>query len=235
VGRPPPSELPLGFAHRGARAECPDNTLASFARALQLGARALESDAWITADGEAVLDHDGVVREGLRRRPIAALPAGALPPHIPRLSDLYDASGADFELSLDIKDPAAAAVVVAVAESHGAAGRLWLCSSGVDRLGSWREQWAKVRLVASTRRDSLGARALADLAGCGVDAVNLREREWDRGLTDEVHEAGMLAFAWDAQTERALDRLLGIGIDAVYSDHVGRMVEALRRSRLRTR
>ncbi|MCL2394463.1 MAG: glycerophosphodiester phosphodiesterase [Acidimicrobiaceae bacterium] len=232
MGRPPPSQLPIGFAHRGARAECPDNTLASFARALELGARALESDAWITADDEAVLDHDGVVREWWRRRPIAALPVGALPPHIPRLSDLYEASGAEFELSLDVKDPAAARVVVAVAERYGAAGRLWLCSSDIDRLGSWREQWAKVRVVASTQRDSLGARALADMAGRGVDAVNLREREWDQGLLDDVHDAGMLAFGWDAQTDRALDRLLGLGIDAVYSDHVARMVDALR---LRTR
>lgn len=228
--RPPPPDLPLGFAHRGARAECPDNTLTSFARALQLGARALESDAWLTADGEAVLDHDGVVRQGWRRLPITGLPAEALPPHIPRLSELYRTSGTDFELSLDVKDPAAAAAVVAVAETHHAAGRLWLCSSDFEALGSWRKRWANVHVVASTRRDALRAQVLADLAGRGVDVVNLREREWDQPLLDDVHGAGMLAFGWDAQTDRALDRLLRLGIDAVYSDHVARMVAALRRA-----
>ena len=60
-----PSVPPIGFAHRGARAHAPENTLEAFALALRLGATGLESDAWLTADGEVVLDHDGVVRVGL--------------------------------------------------------------------------------------------------------------------------------------------------------------------------
>ena len=52
---------PLAFAHRGARAHAPENTLAAFTLALRLGATGLESDVWVTADGEAVLDHDGLV------------------------------------------------------------------------------------------------------------------------------------------------------------------------------
>ena len=71
---------PIGFAHRGARAHAPENTLEAFELALRLGASGLESDVWLTADGEAVLDHDGVVgRKGLRRRRIAvALPCVAV-------------------------------------------------------------------------------------------------------------------------------------------------------------
>ncbi|MET0902947.1 MAG: glycerophosphodiester phosphodiesterase family protein, partial [Acidimicrobiales bacterium] len=64
---------PIGFAHRGARADAPENTLEAFVLAVRLGATGLESDVWLTRDGEAVLDHDGVVRQGLRKRPIAEL------------------------------------------------------------------------------------------------------------------------------------------------------------------
>ncbi|MCB1039054.1 MAG: glycerophosphodiester phosphodiesterase, partial [Acidimicrobiales bacterium] len=65
-----PSRLdpPLGFAHRGARAHARENTLEAFSLALRLGATALESDVWLTADGIPVLDHDGVVGGRLRRR-----------------------------------------------------------------------------------------------------------------------------------------------------------------------
>ena len=42
----------------------------SFALALTLGATGLESDVWLTADGIPVLDHDGVVRIGRRRRSV---------------------------------------------------------------------------------------------------------------------------------------------------------------------
>ena len=59
---------PVGFAHRGARAHAPENTLEAFALALRLGATGLETDAWLTADGQVVLDHDGVVKVGRRKR-----------------------------------------------------------------------------------------------------------------------------------------------------------------------
>lgn len=46
------------YAHRGASFELPENTLESFALALELGADALETDAHMTRDGHIVLSHD---------------------------------------------------------------------------------------------------------------------------------------------------------------------------------
>src|SRR5258708_18981331 len=89
---------PIGFAHRGARAHAPENTLEAFALALRLGATGLESDVWCTADGVAVLDHDGAVGTKLRRRPITHLPRAALPSHIPELAGLYSEGGSGVQL-----------------------------------------------------------------------------------------------------------------------------------------
>ena len=92
-----PSRLdpPITFAHRGARAHAPENTLEAFDLALRLGASGLESDVWLTADGVAVLDHDGVVKKGLRKRPISEFERAALPDHIPTLLDLLQTCGTD--------------------------------------------------------------------------------------------------------------------------------------------
>ena len=49
---------PIVFAHRGAAAELPENTLPSFQRALELGADALETDLHMTLDGVIVVGHD---------------------------------------------------------------------------------------------------------------------------------------------------------------------------------
>ena len=48
----------LVIGHRGAAAYAPENTLASFRRALELGATALELDVRRSADGEAMVFHD---------------------------------------------------------------------------------------------------------------------------------------------------------------------------------
>ncbi len=52
---------PILFAHRGASAEAPENTLASFELAQAQGADAIELDAKLTADGQIVVFHDRTV------------------------------------------------------------------------------------------------------------------------------------------------------------------------------
>ncbi|MBO0731059.1 MAG: hypothetical protein J2P57_17515, partial [Acidimicrobiaceae bacterium] len=130
----------IGFAHRGARAEAPENTLEAFSLALRLGATGIESDAWVTSDGCAVLDHDGVVRQRWRRVPIAQVARADLPAHVPALDDLYAACGRDFELSLDLKDADALDAVLASVRAGGAPERLWACHSSVRTLAAWRAQ-----------------------------------------------------------------------------------------------
>ena len=49
---------PVFYAHRGAAAEQPENTIPSFRRALDLGADVLESDVHLTSDGQVVMSHD---------------------------------------------------------------------------------------------------------------------------------------------------------------------------------
>jgi glycerophosphoryl diester phosphodiesterase len=233
AARLPSLRPPIGFAHRGARAHAPENTLEAFRLALRLGANGLESDVWLTADGEAVLDHDGIVRSRLRTRPIGDIARADLPAHIPTLAELYEECGTGFELSLDVKDETAAAKVLDVARAagDGAVGRLWLCHHDWARVATWRALDEDVKLVDSTsmrRVKEGGERRAASLRAAGIDAVNLHHTEWTGGLTTLFHRFGVLAFGWDAQFERVLTGLLAIGIDGLYSDHVDRMLDAMR-------
>lgn len=235
----------IGFAHRGARAECQDNTLPSFTRALALGAQGLETDVWLSADGIVVLDHDGAFRLGWRRHPIRSLARSALPGHVPSLADLYGRCGTDFELSIDVKDDDAAAPLLAVARQAGAASRLWLCSSHVGSLQAWRGLDVDAKLVHSTSlyqltgmhhsyRDTSTesvATTLSDharrLDACGVAALNLHQLAWNPPTVAAVQGHGVRAFGWDAQNVETLSRLVSMGIDAVYSDDVSLMLSVL--------
>ena len=213
----------IGFAHRGAPvAGTRENTLAAFTHALRHGAHALESDVWLAADGVPILDHDGMVRSGLRRRPISTLPATNVPSWMPPLSELYAATGDDVELCLDVKDPAAAGPVVEVARRHGRPGRLWLCGTA-GQVRSWHPLAEEARLVVSTTlRTGASRRAdegrIDEAATAGAAALNLRAPEWNADRVRRCHDQHLLAFAWDVRQRAVLELMRELGCDAIFSD-----------------
>jgi glycerophosphoryl diester phosphodiesterase len=227
---PPRVGDPIGFAHRGARSARRENTIEAFALALELGATGLESDAWITADGQVVLDHDGFTGPRWRRRPISVQTRSQLPAHIPALAELYARCSHSFELSLDVKDPAALPAILAVADAAAATGRLWLCYEDWRWLAGRRATAGEARLVQSTRlariKEGLEARAAA-LRDAGIDALNLHRRDWTAAHVAAVHAGGIRAFGWDAQSTAEIGGLLRLGVDGIYSDHVDLLMAAI--------
>lgn len=65
--------------HRGARGLAPENTLAGFARALEVGVVTLELDLAMTQDGVLVVSHEPVLNPDLTRGPDGAWLAGPGP------------------------------------------------------------------------------------------------------------------------------------------------------------
>jgi len=52
---------PVIYAHRGASAQSPENTMAAFRKAIELGSGGIELDVHMTKDGEIVVIHDEVI------------------------------------------------------------------------------------------------------------------------------------------------------------------------------
>jgi len=225
-------ESPIAFAHRGARAHAPENTLEAFALALRLGANGLETDAWVTTDGVVVLDHDGVVRRRGRRVSISTVARTALPSHIPSIADLFDACGTSFQLSVDVKDPTALdGILRACSDARFPLENLWLCHDDLSVVESWAAAAVPARIVDSTRLHRMKEgpeRRIARLAEIGASALNMHQADWTGGLAALAHRFGVLAFGWDAQHDHRLAEMYRMGLDAVYSDHVDRLVAAYR-------
>jgi glycerophosphoryl diester phosphodiesterase len=221
----------ITFAHRGARLVEPENTIPAFRVALEQGAAGIETDVWLSADGEVVCAHDPVVGRGLRRRKISSATAAELSGHgIPRIADVYEELGSDYECSVDVKTADAAGGLIEVAGAHGALDRLWICSPDVALLRALREDEPRVKLVHSERRTAISTpleRHAFELASTGIDAMNLHHTEWSAGLVSLFHRFEVRAFAWDTQEVRHLRAVLAMGIDAVYCDRPERMVAAV--------
>ena len=54
-------DAPLVIAHRGASLLAPENTMAAFNLAVEVGAHAIELDAKLSRDGEGVIMHDSTL------------------------------------------------------------------------------------------------------------------------------------------------------------------------------
>ena len=220
---------PIGFAHRGARAHAAENTLEAFALAIRLGATGLESDAWLTRDGQVVLDHDGLVGRWPSRKPIGSCVRAALPRHMPTLDELYAQIGPSVPLSLDLKHPDTFSSVVEIARRHGAHAQLWLCHPELELLRRWRAEDASVRLVHSTRTRTIERgleRHAAQLADEAIDVLNMPHADWTGGNVALAHRFERYAFAWGAQLERIIVSLFDMGIDGVFSDWPDRLADA---------
>lgn len=221
--------MTIGFAHRGApRSRRDQNTLSAFERALTLGASGLESDIGLTADGVPVLVHAGLsLGRGSR---ISRLRRHELPPNIPSLADLYQRSGTQFVLSLDMGEPSAADAVIRTAEEYGAADQLWLTYWRLPTLRSWRTRWPHIHLAYATM--PFGARRaekiIAQVTAARIDALNTHHRFCTRGLISRAHEQNVQVFAWGIRSQRPLERMVQRGADAVFCDNVEAMVSLLR-------
>jgi len=78
-------------AHRGASAEAPENTLAAFERAIQLGADMIEFDVRRSANGGLLVSHDPIREPG---------------PQVPTLEDTLRLTQGRIQLDVELKEPA---------------------------------------------------------------------------------------------------------------------------------
>jgi glycerophosphoryl diester phosphodiesterase len=114
---------PIILGHRGAKSIAPENTLASFQTALEIGVDMLELDVHLSKDGELMVIHDpklsrttdgqGMVcdfdRETLQALNAAAKFSGEKSfgiQHIPTLQEVYDLVGDQAAINVEIKTKA---------------------------------------------------------------------------------------------------------------------------------
>ena len=73
-------QKPLVIGHRGAAGLLPENTLAAFKRACEIGVDAVELDVLVSADGELVVHHDFKLKPEIARASDGAwIPSGSPP------------------------------------------------------------------------------------------------------------------------------------------------------------
>jgi glycerophosphoryl diester phosphodiesterase len=218
------------FAHRGCTDGFVENTLEAFAEAKRLGADGVELDVRLTADGALAVHHDPLID---RLGPVAQLTVPELPGHVPLLVDAL-AVCEGMVVNVEIKndptqaghDPGetvAAVTAVAIAEA-GWTDRVIVSSFQPTTLRA--VQAADDRLTLGilwpflTDIDAGLALAVAE----GWSAVHPFVTEARPELVERAQGAGLAVNVWTVNGRDDLSALVGLGVDAVITDH---LVEAV--------
>jgi len=240
-----PSTHPV-IAHRGASALRPENTLAAFELAVQLGADAFELDIHLSADGIPVVIHDPTLdrttdsRGSVSRHTVVELQrtdAGArFSPdggrtfpfrgqglRIPTLSQVL-ASFPDVPLVIELKEPGAQEAVRRLLLDHAAVERCILAS---DR-GAALELFSQAPFLRAASREEISR--LFWGAAFGRVPVSVHYRllsvpERYRGITvptrrfcAAARRLGCPVHVWTVNTAAAARRLWGHGVAGIVTD-----------------
>jgi glycerophosphoryl diester phosphodiesterase len=185
------------IAHRGASRERPENTIAAFARALELGADGVELDVHLRSDGVLIVHHDAV----------PSVPRDS----IPTLQQVIDVVGAALTIYCELKGAGTAAPACALLGASP--GRSAVHAFDHRQIAAARAINAMIpRGVLET---SYHIDPLASLRS--VDARDLwQEKELiDEALVHAVHAAGGRVIAWTVDTPNDIERLAALGIDGI--------------------
>ncbi|GAB3921642.1 glycerophosphoryl diester phosphodiesterase [Microlunatus endophyticus] len=220
--------------HRGAMAEAPENTIASYRAAEEIGVDEVETDVRISADGQLFMLHDATLDrvaarpEGKELGPtseldwstISAVDVGA-GERVPTLEQMYAATTRTIQL--EIKDLAVLDALVGYLDDHPAeAARTVLTSFSAEAMAA-----VSRRLPTIPRGVIVGSWDTALSYPGGPEAL-IKETGSSRvhtgwaGLTAEtvssLHDAGVGVHGWPCRERTDLERAVEFGVDGTTSD-----------------
>jgi glycerophosphoryl diester phosphodiesterase len=198
-----------------------ENTLPSFALAIEAGADGLELDVHATSDGVVVVHHDPAVAHGpeiaaVRHAELRRFEAAPGIP-IPTLAELCEMVAGRVGLFVEIKGAEIERLVLGALAGYG--GDVAIHSfdhATIARLHAARAPYPLGILIEDRGHDV--ARSLRETGASDV---------WPHwtivtpALVTEVHDAGGRVIPWTVNDVAAARRLSDLGVDALCGDDVG--------------
>lgn len=243
----------LNIGHRGASRAAPQNTLAAFRKALELGADGIELDVHLSADGVPVVIHDFLVDHttdgtgAVAGMPLAALKeldaGGWFDPayageRIPTLAEVMEAVGDTLLLNIELKvagrsDGRLATAVVGLVTRFSLAERVLLSSFEPTALLDVRRLAPHLPLgfLYDPLPSSWPVRLRAwRMGGLRPEALHPHRTLARRALIRRAHKRGQRVVTWTVDEPAAMARLIAAGIDAIITNYPDRLRAVLERT-----
>ncbi len=229
----------MAIAHRGGTEAAPENTVAAFTAAVELGFSYLETDVHLSADGVLVAFHDDRldrVTDGsgqIEDLPIEAIREARIDgtEPIPTLDELFE-SFPDTRFNIDAKSDQSVVALVAAVRRHGAIDRVCLAAFSDERLRRMRELLGVDACTAGGPREItalVGASKLrpgrsvvrSDRSVYRCLQVPVRHRRVEvvtPAFIAAAHARQVQVHVWTIDDPTEMHRLLDLGVDGLMTD-----------------
>jgi glycerophosphoryl diester phosphodiesterase len=243
--------------HRGARGYAPENTLAAFRLAREMGATWIEFDVQLSADGEVILLHDDTLERttSLRQpvRPTAltvaelqALDAGSwFDPRfagekIPTLREMLMELRGTLGFNIEIKsklgfepDNGIEAKVVQIVRDLGLENEVLISSFDFTRLARLHEIAPDLRTGALYNEQVFSYLPnfdpIAIAQSLGAVAIHPAHYLIDAGLVERARAANLQINTWTVNEPADMQRLLALSVDMIITDYPDKLKDELGR------
>jgi glycerophosphoryl diester phosphodiesterase len=233
------------LGHRGAKGEAPENTLAGFRHARDLGLTAIELDVRLTRDDQVVIMHDATVDRttngtgavsDLTLAEITALDARASFPDWPEpcavptlaevLDEMRDLALIQIEFKSDTPErlERLARHVIAEIAPRAIAGQVAFSSFDPVALEIVRREAPEIPRAYIGAWDTEDFFTTAHRLGCVQADINFRSGS--AGIVQRAHDEGLTVVGWPCDPDRA-GQALAWGVDAVTTDYPTALRERL--------
>jgi len=229
------------WAHRGASATAPENTLAAFRAAEAAGAAGIELDVHLSADGVPVVIHDETVERttdgrgpvaGLTLRQLRRLDAGSwFAPEfadatLPTLEEVFEWAASRLRLNLEIKAEAAGVAVLELLRRYPEACVL-VSSFDHQLLERLRARCAELPL-GFLSESPFWRRAVARAVRCGAASFHPRRDRLTRPMLEVCRRQGLAVFPWTVDSPREAAALRRLGAAGLFTNDPASLIRALR-------
>jgi glycerophosphoryl diester phosphodiesterase len=225
------------IAHRGIARERPENTLPAFLRALELGADGVELDVQATRDGVVIVHHDEIPcatppSPSLAGRRIDTLTFDELQGFsvdgaalIPTLAEVLAALRGRVDVYVELKGHDIEGRVLDVIHQSPAPARCGVHSFDHEAIRRCRAKAPGVR--GGILFDTAPGDVVAAMRHADARDVWPREDLIDAALVSAVHGAGGRVLAWTVNAPARATLLARMGVDALCTDALTELREAL--------
>ncbi len=212
----------LILGHRGSPLKALENTLHSFAMAVECGADGVELDVQRTRDGRAAVIHDETLDRtmGVKGR-LARLHwggierlTGARVPSLQQVLAWAVASGA--WLNVEIKSRGVESVVIDEIQVTGLSGRVVISSFDSEVIRNVAKLGPDLHRFLLTKRWDGGA--IDQVSNSGASGICLQIDAATDATLEELRKRRLPVIAWTVNDAGAVRRLLEAGVAAIITD-----------------